>query len=172
MPKAGTKGEKLTLSKLVKDFSDEARAYEYVESIRWPNGPVCPHCKGTKAYFLNPRNGNTRRTRTGNVTRRRVWKCATCRKQFSVLVGTIFEDSRIPLSKWLIAIYMLCSGKNGVSANELHRDLEITLKSAWFMAHLIRKAMERPPLVDKLRGVVEADETYVGGKVKAGPSKQ
>lgn len=83
-----------------------------------------------------------------------------------MLVGTIFEDSKIPLSKWLLAIHLLCQGKNGVSAHELHRTLGITYKSAWFMAHRIRYAMERPPLVDKLQGIVEADETYIGGKAK------
>jgi len=116
-----------------------------------------------------------RKTRTGRTTYRRVWKCADCRQQFSVLVGTIFEDSKIPLSKWLIAIHMLCQGKNGVSAHELHRTLDITYKSAWFMAHRIRYAMAHPPLVDqlaavadedKLDGIVEAHETYIGGKAK------
>ena len=115
------------------------------------------------AYELKPQQGE-RKTRKGNVTNRHLWKCGACRKQFSVLVGTIFEGTKIPLYKWLLAIYKMCAGKNGVSAHELHRDLEITYKSAWFMAHRIRKAMEREPLSGKLRGIIEADETYVGGK--------
>lgn len=156
----------LNLSIIAKHFSDEEAAYELIERIRWPEGPICPHCGSVNhAYYLTPTNGY-RTTRTGNVTYRRVWKCADCRNQFSVLVGTIFEDSKIPLSKWLLAIHLLCQGKNGVSAHELHRTLDITYKSAWFMAHRIRYAMQRPPLVDKLDGIVEADETYVGGKAR------
>lgn len=156
--------ELLNLSQIAKHFSDEAEAYKVVERLRWPNGPVCPHCGVIgHAYFLEPQSG-ARKTRTGKETYRRVWKCGACRKQFSVLVGTIFEDSKIPLSKWLLAIHLMCSGKNGVSAHELHRMLGIAYRSAWFMAHRIRYAMERPPLVDKLQGTVEADETYVGGR--------
>ncbi len=164
MPAANPKGFKLTLDYVAKHFSTDAAAYGFLEGFRWPNGPVCPHCQGTKAYFLKPRNGEARQTRTGNTTQRRLWKCAACRKPFSVLMGTIFEGSKIPLGKWLIAIYMMASGKNGVAAHELHRDLEITYKSAWFMAHRIRYAMTEGPLADKLSGIIEADETYVGGK--------
>lgn len=156
----------LNLSTIAKHFSSEEAAYELIESIRWPNGPICPHCGSVDhAYYLTPKNGY-RTTSTGRTTYRRVWKCADCREQFSVLVGTIFEDSKLPLSKWLLAIHLSCQGKNGVSAHELHRTLGITYKSAWFMAHRIRYAMERPPLVDKLQGIVEADETYIGGKAK------
>ncbi len=159
--------ETLNLSTLAKHFSDEAEAWKMVERIRWPDGrPVCPHCGVIgEAYYLEPKAG-PRKTRTGATTHRRVWKCGACRQQFSVLVGTIFEDSRIPLSKWLLAIHIMCSNKNGVSAHELHRTLGLAYRSAWFMAHRIRYAMARPPLVDKLRGVVEADETYIGGKAK------
>jgi transposase-like protein len=128
---------------------------------------VCPHCgSGDHAYYLEPKSSARKTRRLGNTTYRRLWKCADCREQFSVLVRTIFEDSKIPLSKWLLAIHLLCSGKNGESAHELHRDLGITCKSAWFLSYRIRYAMERPPLVDKLRGTVEADETYIGGKAK------
>jgi transposase-like protein len=164
MPKAHPKGQKITLDYIARHFSDEDRAYQFIESMRWPNGPICPHCRSERAYFLQPKNGVDRYTRTGHATQRRVYKCAACRKQYSVLVGTIFEGTKIPLYKWLLAIHMMCSGKNGVSAHELHRHLEITYKSAWFMAHRIRKAMERQPLAGLLTGTVEADETYVGGK--------
>lgn len=142
-----------TLVQLASYFNDEEKAYEFIERLRWPNGPVCPHCGAEKVYRLSV-----------NGTRRKVLKCARCRKQFSVMVGTIFEDSHIPLNKWLAAIYMMCSSKKGVSAHQLHRALEITYKSAWFMCHRIRYAMSQPPLADKLSGIVEADETYVGGK--------
>lgn len=162
MPKAAPKGEKLTLSKIAKELSDEAKAWEFMESLRWPNGPICPHCTSTNAYFLQPRAD--RYSRTGHATQRRVWKCAKCRKQFSCLVGTVFQDSKIPLSKWLLAVHLMCAAKNGVSSVELARTLEITQKSAWFMAHRIRYALEQKPLQDLLRGVVGADETYMGGK--------
>jgi transposase-like protein len=156
----------INLSTIAKHFSDEAEAYKLIESIRWPNGPICPHC-GTvgHAYLLEPRTG-ARTTRKGTVSYRRLWKCGACRKQFSVLVGTTFEDSKIPLSKWLLALHLLCSGKNGVSAHELHRTLGVAYRTAWFMTHRIRYAMEQPALGDKLAGVVEADETYIGGKAK------
>lgn len=162
MPKSHPKDQKITISHLAKHYSDEGAAYQFLESIRWPDGPICPHCKGTKAYFLQPKGD--RYTRTGHATPRRVWKCAACRKQFSVLIGTIFEDSRIPVSKWLLAMHMLCSAKNGVAARELARTLEVTVKSAWFMAHRLRYAMTQLPLTELLSGTVEADETYIGGR--------
>ena len=154
----------LNLSTISKHFSSEEAAYELIESLRWPDGPICPHCGSVDhAYFLSPLNGY-RTTRTGNVSYRRVWECADCHKQFSVLVGTIFEDSKIPLSKWLLAFHLLCQGKNGVSACELQRTLDITYKSAWFMAHRIRYAMSSSDGSEPLTGIVEADETYIGGK--------
>lgn len=154
----------VNLSSLAQHFSDEHAAYVLVERIRWPHGPTCPHCGVVgHAYRLAPKGGE-RRTRTGKVSYRSLWKCGACRKQFSVLVGTIFEGSKIPLSKWLLAVHLMCAGKNGVSAHELHRSLGITYKSAWFMAHRIRYAMERGPLASRIGGVVEIDETYIGGK--------
>lgn len=160
--------EIVNLAQLARHFSDEEEAWKLVERIRWPDGPVCPHCGAVgSAYFLTPEQGE-RVTRTGKKTVRRLWKCADCRKQFSVLVGSIFEGTKIPLSKWLLAIHLLCANKNGTASYELHRTLGITAKSAWFMAHRIRYAMTQPPLADrfKLAGVVEADETYIGGKAK------
>jgi transposase-like protein len=132
---------------------DAARAF--LERIRWPHGPVCPHCGATKIYRLNVKG-----------TRRQVLKCAACRKQFSVTLGTIFEDSHIPLTTWIGAMTLLCSSKKGMSAHQLHRMMGITYKSAWFMAHRIRHAMSQSTFPDKLGGIVEADETYVGGKTK------
>lgn len=96
------------------------------------------------------------------MSNRRVWKCAECRKQFSVLVGTIFERSQVPLSKWLMALYMMASSKNGVAAYEVHRTLGVTNKTAWFMLHRIREAMKRGEL-ETMRGTIIADETYIGG---------
>jgi transposase-like protein len=145
----------LSFSVLDERFTDAGAAAEYLEALRWPDGPVCPHCGETerKAYRMKHKT-------------RRLWKCAACRKQFTVTVGTIFEGSHIPLNKWLLAFYLLCSSKKGMSAHQLHRMLGVTYKSAWFMAHRIRYAMEQPVFADKLNGVVEADETYVGGKVR------
>src|SRR5260370_42226767 len=118
----------------------EEQAREKLEALRWPRGAVCPKC-GTvgESYKLTPKPGSS--------TRKGLWKCRACRSQFTVTVGTIFEDSHIPLSKWLMAIHLLCASKKGMSAHQLHRMLGVTYKSAWFMAHRIRYAMTQPPLV-------------------------
>jgi len=155
----------LNLSTLAKHFSDEGAAWELIEKMRWKNGPVCPHCGDTgRAYFIKPRKPRT--TSTGAISCRRLWKCKACRKPFSVLVGTIFERSQIPLSKWLLALYMRSASKNGVAANELRRTLGVTQTTAWYMLHRIRKAMESefPPVL--ISGMVIADEAYIGGDPK------
>ena len=153
--------DQLNLATLAKHFSDEDTARELLEFMRWPNGPVCPRCKSTVAYRLTPRVESKRPVRKG------VLKCKGCRKQFTVTVGTIFEDSHIPLNKWLLAIHLLCSSKKGMSAHQLMRMLGLkSYKSAWFMAHRIRYAMEQGSFADKLSDIVEVDETYVGGKAK------
>ncbi len=144
----------LNLATLAKYFSDEDKAREFLEAIRWPDGPVCPHCGMIgEAYKLQ-----------GKSTRPGLWKCKGCRKPFTVTVGTIFADSHIPLSKWLLAYHLLCASKKGMSAHQLHRMLKVTYRSAWFMAHRIRYTMTQEPLSSKLNGVIEIDETYVGGK--------
>jgi transposase-like protein len=145
--------EPLTLGVYEPRFTDPIEAATYLESIRWPNGPVCPHC-GESEKRPYPLKSETRK----------LYKCAACRKQYTVTIGTTFEGSHIPLHKWLLAFYLLCSSKKGMSAHQLHRMLDVTYKSAWFMAHRIRYAMEQPPFARPLEGVVEADETYVGGK--------
>lgn len=149
-------------NKLAKHFADADAARDYLEAQRWANGVFCPHCGSKDAYKLTPKSESKSPVRKG------VHKCKTCRKQFTVTVGTIFEDSRIPLNKWLYAVYMMCSSKKGVSAHQLHRTLGITYKSAWFMVHRIRFAMSQSPLVEKMSGEVEVDETYVGGKPRKG----
>jgi transposase-like protein len=154
--------EQINIASLAKHFSDEASAWEFMENLRWPNGPVCPHCQHDRAYFIKARSGE-RTTSTGRTSYRRLWKCASCRKQFSVLVGSIFEDSKVPLAKWLLAVYMMCSDKNGVAAFELHRTLGVTNKTAWFMLHRIREAMANRGRLWKMHGTVVADETFVGG---------
>jgi transposase-like protein len=151
-------------------FQDEDKAREYLEKTRWPDGVVCPHCglvgeayriavkepddlealKLTRKRYRKPRKG--------------LWKCAGCRQQFTVTVKTIFEDSHIPLHKWLLAIHLMCASKKGVSAHQLMRMLDIRqYKSAWFMAHRIRYAMTGE-LPEKMTGIVEADEAYIGGR--------
>jgi transposase-like protein len=148
----------------------EAEAYAYMEQLRWPDGPVCPHCGNTdKHYFLKPRTQldgkEARKTRTGSHSERRVWKCAVCRKQFSVMTGTIFHGSKVPLQTWLMVIFEMCASKNGMAAREIERKYGVAPKTAWFMAHRIREAM-RNRGSHKLIGDIIADETYIGGNPK------
>jgi transposase-like protein len=154
----------MNLNDIAKHFSTEDEARQFLEAQRWPSGTVCPHCgvEG-ESYRLQPKKEGKTHVRAG------VWKCGACRKQFTVRVGTIFEDSHIPLHKWLMAIHLLCASKKGMSAHQLHRMLGVSYKSAWFMAHRIRYAMTQEPLSSKLAGVIEMDETYIGGKQKFGP---
>jgi transposase-like protein len=137
-------------------FQDEAAAYAKLESILWPQGPVCPHCGGINhSGKLN-----------GKATRIGVWKCYDCRKQFTVKVGTVFEQSHIPLHKWFQATFLMCSSKKGISSHQLSRTLEITVKSAWFMSHRLREAMAVLH-IEPMGGAgkaVEADETFIGQK--------
>ena len=138
-------------------LQDEHAAIAWVEARVWPNGPVCPHCKATD------RIGKMQ----GNATRVGLWKCYHCRKQFTVKVGTIFEDSHVAMNLWLQAIYLLCSSKKGISSNQLSRTLGVTLKTAWFMSHRIREAMAERGVLPPLGGegkVIESDETYWGRK--------
>ena len=149
----------LNLSALAKHFSDEDAARELLEQLRWNGNPACPHCGGLEPYKLTPK--------PKSKTRKGVYKCKACRKQFTVTVGTVFEASHIPLSKWLLALHLLASSKKGISAHQLHRNLGISYKGAWFMAMRLRHAMSSGPM-SLLAGVVEADETYVGAKGKRG----
>ena len=153
--------ETLNLANLAQHLSEPEAARQFLEQQRWPNGPTCPHCDSTEVYKLTPKA-----SKKDQHVRPGVYKCAKCREQFTVTVGTIFEDSHIPLNKWLLAIHLLCASKKGMSAHQLHRMLDVTYKTAWFMAHRIRYAMSQPSFADKLKGVVECDETYVGGKGK------
>jgi transposase-like protein len=153
-------------------FHDDEKAREYLESVRWPNGPVCPHCGVIGDHYRLSGKGGEK----GKKARPGLLKCQDCREQFSVTVGTVFERSKIPLSKWLAAAYLLCSSKKGMSAHQLHRTLGITYKSAWFLAHRIRFAMAdfgKGGLMGEGGKVVEADETYIGRKpgsqMRAGP---
>lgn len=155
----------LSIPALMAKVPTEADAYELLEGLRWANGVVCPHCGSiAQHYFLKPANGSTRKTRTGSMSQRRVWKCKDCRKQFSVLTGTIFHGSKIPVRTWLLVVFEMCASKNGVAAREIERKYDLTPKSAWFMLHRIREAMKREPLAGLLRGTIISDETWYGGK--------
>ncbi|PWE18571.1 IS1595 family transposase [Marinicauda salina] len=136
------------------EFHEEEAAYEYVEARLWPNGPVCPRCGETE------RVGKLK----GKTTRIGVHKCYKCRKPFTVKVRTIFEASHVPMHLWLQAIYLICGSKKGFSANQLHRTLGVTLKTAWFMSHRIREAMRSGDLdpFGGNGGAVEVDETFIG----------
>lgn len=137
-------------------FHDEAAAYKFVEARIWPNGAVCPHCGGTDRNKLMG----------GKSTRIGTYKCYDCRKPFTVKIGTIFEASHVKLHLWLQAIFLMASSKKGISSNQLHRTLGVTLKTAWFMSHRIREAM-RDGNLGPLGGngeLVEADETYFGSR--------
>lgn len=137
-----------------KHFHDEKAAYAFVEAHVWPEGPVCPHCGGfERIYELK-----------GKSTRMGVRKCGDCRKPFTVKVGTIFEGSNLKLHLWLQAIFLMCSSKKGISANQLHRTLGVTLKTAWFVGHRIREAMRDGSLAPfgVGGGPVEVDETFIG----------
>ena len=148
-----------------KFFHDEAAAFAKLESIVWPNGPHCPHCSNAgKIYELKGVRSKPSKKNPEGVERHGLKKCAECRKQFTVRVGTVFESSHIPLHKWLQAAYLMASSKKGVSAHQMHRALEITYKSAWFMAHRLREAMRAGDLdvFGGNGGDVEVDETFIG----------
>lgn len=156
-------GVDLTLMEVMRRFSTEEAAREYMESIRWPNGPVCPHCGNANGAKISKIAANpAAKVRPG------LHHCAKCDQQFTVTVGTVCEDSHIPLNKWLVAFYMMCASKTQISALQLQRQLEIgSYRSAWFLCHRIRFALKEVDPSDgggKLKGTVEADETYIGGK--------
>jgi transposase-like protein len=159
----------MNLNEIAKSYHDEDSARAFLEAQRWPDGQAgCPHCGEIgRSYRLPPIAGKPKKN--GEITYRKgLWKCGACRKQFTVTVGTIFEDSHIPLNKWLMAFHLLCASKKGMSAHQLHRMLGVTYKSAWFMAHRIRYAMAELNL-PMMTGTVEVDETYIGGKQHYGP---
>ncbi len=152
----------MSLKEFAPLFADEAKAIEYIERLMWPDGVVCPHCETKdRAYRLQGVKDKKGRERLG------LWKCGACRKQFTVRHNSIFAESHIPLRHWLYAIHQMCASKKGVSAAQLQRDLDLSYKSAWFLCHRVREAMKVEPLRSMLGaggGVVEIDETYVGGK--------
>jgi transposase-like protein len=151
-------------------FQDETKAREWLEAKRWPNGPVCQHCGVTaeRVHKLEGVKDKKGRDRQG------LYQCNECHGQFTVMMGTLYERSHIPLHKWLLATHLLTSSKKGISAHQLHRMLGITYKSAWFMAHRIREGMTgtNPGQMGGEGTTVEADETYYGPKDRRGPGRK
>jgi len=153
------------ITDIARFLTDEAAAQDALANLRWPNGVQCPLCEGGKKVY----EVSYTTTARGKETVRKQWKCGACRKKFSVTSRSIFEGAHIPVGKWIYAIFMMCSSKKGISANQLARELQISYKSAWFMCHRVREAMLQEPLAGMLGqggGIVELDETYVGGKKK------
>ena len=145
-------------------FTDPDAAREHLEALHWPNGPVCPHCGSVDAKRLPDQRGRPTKAHPEGAVRKGVVQCNGCRAQFTVTVGTVFESSKVPLNKWLLATHLMVSSKKGISAHQLHRMLGVTYKTAWFMAHRIREAMistDDTPIGGGGRDV-EVDETYIG----------
>jgi transposase-like protein len=152
--------KELTLDEIQSRFSDDKSARDYLECIRWANGVTCPHCKNNdQSTFWKIEENKEKKIRGG------LRECRSCGKQFTVTVGTIFEDSKIPLRKWLVAWYLLCASKKGISALQIQRMLGLgSYRTAWMMMHKIRYAIHNDSFNEKLSGIVEVDETYIGGK--------
>lgn len=149
----------------VRYFSDEGRCHDFLANMRWPEGVRCAHCQSENVGKLVVTVAKSRsKNPDAKPTTRRLWNCKACKSQFTVKTGTIFQDSPISLEKWLPAVWMICNAKNGVSSCELARAIGVTQKSAWFMGHRIRVAMREGGF--ELGGTVEADETFIGPKVK------
>src|SRR5262245_13660196 len=167
--KAGPTGTAadLNLATMAEMFSDEDKAREFLESQLWPEGPVCPHCGEDGGDKLTAHKLDSKRR-----MRKGVYKCKGCRKQYTVRIGTIFNESKLPLCKWLMAIHLMTSSKKGVSSHQIRRELGVSIKTAWFLTHRIRECMKLEPLAGMLKGVVEADECYIGGKPRPGANPE
>ena len=154
MNKNSTKQD-INLISLIERYHDEDKCRAYLEELRWPNGVACPRCGSVSI---------------SRIEKPRVFDCNSCRYQFSVTAGTIFHDSHLPLWKWFATMYLMIESKKGISANQVKRTIGVSYKTAWYLCHRIRSAMSdgSPSL---LKGIVEVDETYVGGKHKGGPGR-
>ena len=155
-------------------FQNEDAAREHLEALHWPNGPFCPHCGSVDAKRLPPQKGRKTKAHPEGMIRKGVVQCNDCRQQFTVTVGTVFESSKVALNKWLLANHLLCASKKGISGHQMARMLGVTYKTAWFMMHRIREAMKdtRSEPLGGLGVTIEADETYVGGKISNRHAKQ
>lgn len=139
------------LMQMIEAFPDEQAAIDHLTAIRWKDGAYCPHCGSTKVYHFSDNKNH---------------KCGDCRKRFSIKVGTIFEDSKLPLRKWFMAIWLITAHKKGIASTQLATDIGVTQKSAWFMLHRLRHAAQTPSFNQPLKDEVEVDETFIGGKEK------
>src|SRR5437773_316261 len=151
-----------TLTGAIRYFGDAEKCHDFMVAMRWPKAIRCLHCNSKNVgnlVIVTESKGKTLKTP------RRVWNCKSCRKQFTVKAGTIFEDSPLGLDKWLPATWLIVNAKNGVSSCELSRSLGVTQKTGWFMLHRIRLAMQDGS-IEKFSGRVEADETFIGGKAR------
>lgn len=140
----------------------EAAAYAYLESLRWGDEPTCAHCGDGNVYLLNPENGVSRKTRTGAMSERRVWRCRACRRQFSVLTGTVLHGTKISIRVWVLVFFRMCTSKHGVAAREIEREFGVCPRTAWHLLHRIRAAMQCDGLLT-MTGTIVADESWVGG---------
>lgn len=139
----------ISLIELAQQYNTRDKCLELLESLRWPTGPACPKCGSIKAY---------------RIKKRRLYECGDCRHQFSATSGTIMHRSRLPLSKWILAVALLTNARKGVSACQLARDLHVTYKTAWYLGHRIRRAMRESNWMQKFTGICELDEAYIGGR--------
>ncbi len=157
--------QEFAIPALAAQLQTEADAYRLLEELRWNGHPsTCPHCGGIgRCYFLRPRDGVSRRTRTGSRSERRVWRCGHCRRSFSVLVGTVLHGTKVPIRIWSLVVVALCASDNGVAAAQIKRDYGLTAKTARFMLRRIRQAMQRDPLALLLGGTVVGEQPRLGG---------
>lgn len=155
---------KTTIASLSQQIVTEADAYLHLEGLRWGAVPRCAHCESTEVHLIPPANGVSRKTAAGTMSERRVWRCHSCRKQFSVLTGTIMHATKIPVRTWVLVIFDMCADKNGMSAREVERKYGVCARTAWHMLHRIRSAMgSENKLITTMSGTIVADETWIGG---------
>lgn len=157
---------KTTIASLSREITTEPEAYEYLERLRWHGIAKCAHCASEDVYLIVPKNGTTRKTRTGNTSERRVWRCRSCKKQFSVLTGTIMHGTKVPIRVWVLVYFEFMAAKNGISAREIERKYGVCPRTAWHLMHRIREAMRWDYIPRFANTTVIADETYVGGHPK------
>lgn len=155
---------KTTIASLSQQIVTEADAYLHLEGLRWGDVPRCAHCESTEVHLIPPTNGVSRKTAAGTMSERWVWRCHSCRKQFSVLTGTMMHATKIPVRTWVLVIFDMCCAKNGISAREVERKYGVCARTAWHMLHRIRSAMgSENKFVASMRGVIVSDETWIGG---------
>jgi transposase-like protein len=163
----GNMKPRTTIASLSRDIRSEADAYRLMETLRWGDSPTCTHCGSEVVYLIPPANGISRKTAAGTMSERRVWKCRECKRQFSVLTGTIMHATKISVRIWVMVLFDMAASKNGMSAREVERRYGVCPRSAWHMLHRIRLAMAGGDrLVSTMRGVVVSDETWIGGDPK------